>query len=189
MQISTLRTYFASIFAQTPEFASDRRASAAIEFAVIAPLMISLYLGGVEISDAVAANRKTTLVARTVADLVAQDSKITNAVMDDVLAAATAVATPYGDNNLSVTVSSIKIDNTGIGKVEWSDTKNGIKLVKDTVVTLDPALAVPNTWLILGEATYNYVPPFGKAFVDPIPMTDKIYMRPRISPNVQRTPT
>ncbi len=68
----TLRTPFASIFAHAPTFAADRRASPAVEFAFIAPLMISLYLDGVEISDAVAANRKTTIVARTVADLVAQ---------------------------------------------------------------------------------------------------------------------
>ena len=51
----------------------------------IAPLMITLYLGGVEVSQAVAVNRKTTLVAHTVADLVAQVSKVTNSDMTDVL--------------------------------------------------------------------------------------------------------
>ena len=151
--------------------------------------MIALYLGGVEISEAVAANRKATIVARTVADLVAQDSKITDNAMADILGASAIVATPYGDANLSVTVSSIKIDDAGIAKVEWSDTRNGTKLVVGATVTLDPALAVPNTWLILGEARYQYNPTFGKAFVDPIPLYDKIYMRPRISPSVQRTAT
>jgi Flp pilus assembly protein TadG len=33
---------------------------------------VTLYLGGVEVSQAVAIDRKVTLIARTVADLIAQ---------------------------------------------------------------------------------------------------------------------
>jgi Flp pilus assembly protein TadG len=187
MPMSKLQECFVSVLAKTLSFANDRRGVSAVEFAIIAPLMVSLYLGGVEVSDAVAASRKTTIVARTVADLVAQDSKLTNAGKDDVMNAAKLVATPYGNANLGITVSSIKIDNAGIAKVEWSDTKDGIALTVGSTVTLDAALAVPNTWLILGEATYNYIPTFGEGVTGPITMSDKIYMRPRISPNVQRT--
>ena len=168
-------------------FAADRRGTSAIEFAVIAPLMITIYLGGVEISDAIAASRKMTIVARTVADLTSQASKITDKDRDDILSAGSAVATPYGNGSLSIVLSSVKVDNAGVAKVEWSEQKNGVARAKDSTVTLDAALAVPNTWLILGEATYTYVPPFGQALTGPINLSDKIYMRPRISPNVQRT--
>jgi Flp pilus assembly protein TadG len=187
MPMSKFRKHFVSIFAKSFAFAKDHRGVSAIEFAIVAPLMVSLYLGGVEVSDAVAANRKTTIVARTVADLVAQGSTINNAGIADVLSASSAVATPYGNANLAVTVSSIKIDNTGVAKVEWSDTKNGTALTVGSTVTLDAALAVPNTWLILGEATYMYVPTFGEGIIGTIHLSDKIYMRPRISPNVTRT--
>ena len=44
--------------------ARDRRGVSAVEFALVAPLMIGLYLGCVEISDGVAADRKVTLTAR-----------------------------------------------------------------------------------------------------------------------------
>jgi Flp pilus assembly protein TadG len=177
----------ASMFAKPLAFANDHRGVSAVEFAILAPLMVTLYLGGVEVSDAVAASRKTTIVARTVADLVAQDSKLTNAGKDEVLSAAKFVGTPYANANLGITVSSIKIDNAGIAKVEWSDTKDGKALTVGSTVTLDAALAVPNTWLILGEATYKYKPTFGEGITGPINLYDKIYMRPRISPNVQRT--
>ena len=62
---------------------------------MIAPLMITIYLGGVEVTQAVAVNRKTTIVAHTVADLVAQDTNVTNADMNNILAASAAVASPY----------------------------------------------------------------------------------------------
>src|SRR5262249_34725949 len=53
-------------------FARDKRGISAVEFAMLLPLMVTLYLGGVEVSQAVAIDRKVTLIARTVADLVAQ---------------------------------------------------------------------------------------------------------------------
>ncbi len=45
---------------------------------MLLPLMVTLYLGGVEVSQAVAVDRKVTLVARTLGDLVAQATTITN---------------------------------------------------------------------------------------------------------------
>jgi Flp pilus assembly protein TadG len=132
-----------SLMQQVRRFADDRRAVSAIEFAVIAPLMITIYLGGVEVSQAVAVNRKTTIVAHTVADLVAQVAKVTDADMQDVLNASSSVATPYGISNLTVTVSCLDIDNTGVAKVKWSDTMHGTARTPNTTVTVDPALADP----------------------------------------------
>ncbi len=92
-------------------FAINRRGVSAIEFALIAPLMITLYLGGVEVTQAVAVDRKATLVAHTAADLVAQVSKINSTGMTDVFKASAAVAAPYPSANLAVTVSNIVIDS------------------------------------------------------------------------------
>jgi Flp pilus assembly protein TadG len=170
-------------------FAGDRRGVSAIEFAIIAPLMITLYLGGVEVSQAVAVNRKTTLVAHTVADLVAQTSKVTNADMLDILNASSSVATPYPAANLTVTVSSVVIDNSGVATVNWSDTMHGTARTVGSTVTLDSALAVPNTSLILGEVSYSYKPTFGWVITGTLNLSDKTYLRPRISTCVVRSPS
>ena len=44
-------------------FKRDRDGASAIEFAILAPLLITLYLGCVEITDGIAADRKVTLTA------------------------------------------------------------------------------------------------------------------------------
>ena len=189
MQMSLLASKLQSACSRAGAFITDRRATSAIEFAILAPLMITLYFGGIEITEALSANRKTTLVARTVADLVAQKSSIIDADKNNILDASAAVATPYSDANLRVVISSIKIDNTGNAKVAWSDTLHGVARSPGQTVTLDAALAVPNTSLILGEVTYVYKPLFGDAIIGPFEMSDRIYMRPRISACVTRPPS
>ena len=72
---------------------------------MLLPLMLTLYLGGVEVSQGVSIDRKVTLTARTVADLVAQVSSINNAGMNAVLEATAAVLAPYPTATAKVTVS------------------------------------------------------------------------------------
>src|SRR3954454_24657828 len=107
-------------------FTCDDHAVSAIEFALLLPLMITLYLGGVEVSQAVSADRKTTLVAHTVGDLVAQASNVTTADVTNVLNAGAAVAYPFPSSNLKVTVTSVCINAAGtIATVACSRTQNG----------------------------------------------------------------
>ena len=53
-------------------FAADRRGIAAVEFALIAPLMLALCFGSVEVEQAVSLDRMVSLTAGTVANLVTQ---------------------------------------------------------------------------------------------------------------------
>ena len=61
---------------QVARLARDQEGVSAVEFAMLLPLMLTLYLGGVEVSQGISIDRKVTLTARTVADLVAQVSSI-----------------------------------------------------------------------------------------------------------------
>ena len=76
-------------------FRRDQRGVSAVEFAMLLPLMITLYLGAVEISQGVAIDRKVTLTARTVADLASQVTSINNSDMTNMLNAAAAVIAPF----------------------------------------------------------------------------------------------
>src|SRR5216684_9314629 len=103
----------------------DQRGVSAVEFAMLLPLMLTLYLGTVEISQGVGIDRKVTLTTRTVADLASQVSSINNSEMSNILAAASAVIAPYDASKLKVTVSQVAIDNNSNATISWSCTLNG----------------------------------------------------------------
>jgi Flp pilus assembly protein TadG len=167
-------------------FLRDRRGVSAVEFAMLLPLMVALYLGGVEISSAVAIDRKVTLVARALADLVSQATNVTSTDMTNILSASAAIVQPYDDTKLKITVSSVRIDGQGNATVSWSDTKNGTARPVGSTVTLPTALAVASTTLIWAESQYGYTPTIGYVITGTKNLTDQIYMRPRLSDCVLR---
>jgi Flp pilus assembly protein TadG len=169
----------------------DERGVSAIEFALLLPFMLTLYLGGVQLSQGIDIDRKVTLAARTVADLTSQSANINSAGAMTVLDAATQVMSPYADSaanasKLMVRVSVIKIDAQLKATIEWSKAKNGSSLTSDGL-TVPPALLVANTYLVLGEAKYAYTPPIGHVLTGTLNLDDKIFMRPRLSSTVTCT--
>jgi Flp pilus assembly protein TadG len=166
-------------------FACDRRGVSAVEFALVAPLLIALYLGCVEISDGVAADRKVTLTAAALANLSAQVTTITAADMTNILDASSAIIAPYSTNNLAITVSCLSIDANKNAKVKWSATRNGTARSIGSTYTFDAsasALDVANSQLILAEVTYAYTPIFGYTITGTLNLSDHMFMSPRISP-------
>jgi len=176
-------------FQRLVSFARDRRGVSAVEFAMLLPLMVTLYLGAVEISQGVGVDRKVTLTTRTVADLASQVSSINYADMTNVLNASSSVIAPFDATKLKVTVSEVKIDASNLATIAWSDTLPGgtARAVGSTVI-LPQALNVANTYLIWGEVSYSYKPAIGYVVTGTLNLSDQIYMRPRISDSVSRVP-
>ena len=86
-----------SIHATLRSFKRDRRGVSAVEFALLSPFMVALYLGTVDISDAIGVDRKLTLTAGAIANLAAQTSSITATDMTDLLKAGTSVGVTPGE--------------------------------------------------------------------------------------------
>jgi Flp pilus assembly protein TadG len=167
--------------------ADDCRGVSAVEFAMLLPLLVTLYFGTVEISQALSIDRKATQAARVAADLVTQATTLSNADVTGIFEAAKAMVTPYPTTTLSVVVSAVNIDGTGKATIGWSDTLNGTARTVGSTVTLPTGLAVNNTQLIWSEVVYTYTPTIGYVITGSIPLKDQIYMRPRLSDTVART--
>ena len=165
-------------------FLRDKRGVSAVEFAMLLPLMITLYIGGVEVSSAIAVDRKVTLVARTLGDLVSQSTALNADDMTNILNAATTVVQPYSDTLIKITVSRVDVDGTGAAKVIWSKTKNGSARAANAAVTLPDPLKTANTSLIWAESEYAYTPAIGYVITGTMTLKDQIYMRPRLSDTV-----
>ena len=161
-------------------FAGDRRGVSAVEFALVAPVMIGLYFGVVEVSDGVSASRKVSLTAATLANLSAQVSTISSSDMSNILDASSAVIAPYDVSKLKITVICISIDSTKKATAKWSVTRNGGAANSGTM-TLPSALAVASTQLLLAEVSYAYTPIVGYKITGTVNLSDKMYMSPRLT--------
>jgi Flp pilus assembly protein TadG len=167
-------------------FGRDRRGISAVEFAMLLPLMVTMYLGVVEVSQGVAVDRKVTLTTRTMADLASRVSSINNADMSSLLNASAAVVAPYDPAPLKIVLSAVSIDANGNATIAWSDTLGGSAHSVGSSVTLPTVLNVPNTQLIWSEVGYTYNPTFGYVLTGNLNLSDQIYMRPRLSDSITR---
>jgi Flp pilus assembly protein TadG len=163
------------------KFARDKRGVSAVEFAVLSPVMIGMYLGGVEISDGIGIDRKVTMTAGAMANLAAQVATISSSDMTDILKASSAIMSPYPTGPLKITISCINIDSTKTAKVKWSETSGGTKRSTGSTITLPSALAVANTQLLLSEVSYAYKPVVGYVITGTLGLSETMYMSPRIS--------
>jgi len=168
-------------------FIDDARANVAIEFAFILPLMLTMFFGTVEFSSALAANRKVTVVARTLSDLVSQSSTVTDTDLTNFGTTGRAVMYPFPLNVVSTydtRVSEIYIDPaTMTGKVIWSKgTGAYADRAANSTVTVPTALQVAGTYLIYSEVAYKYVPAVGYVMsAVGVPLKDTTFTRPRVS--------
>jgi Flp pilus assembly protein TadG len=168
-----------SILGRIKRIARDQRGVSAVEFALLAPVMVGLYLGCVEISEGVSADRKVSLTAAALANLTSQAQTLTTTDMSNILDASGAIIVPFSASLLKMTVTCLKIDANKNVTVKWSVTRNGT--ADSGSMTIPSALAVANSWLVLAKTSYAYTPVVGYTITGTITLSDQMYMSPRIS--------
>ncbi|MCG8560905.1 MAG: pilus assembly protein [Hyphomicrobiales bacterium] len=176
-----------SLLARLRGTAGDERGLSAVEFALIVPIMISLYLGAVEFGHALTIDRRVTSVASATADLVAQVETMDSSAVTDVFEAATAILTPYATSPLSIVVTSVVADEDNKTTVAWSCARNGTAHPDDSSYTLPAGLTQPFSSVIVAEVSYVYDPPVGQYLTGGITMGETFYLRPRRSLEVDLT--
>jgi Flp pilus assembly protein TadG len=170
-------------------FSRAQGGMAAVEFALILPVMLTAYLGGVEIGDGVAIDRKVAITTRAVADLASRYTKITDAQMTTILGASSTIIAPYASGPLAVTVSGVIVDNRGNATIDWSNTVNGTARTKGSAVTLPGTLASAGAYYVWGEVKYAYTPTLGYVMTGTWNLSNQIFMSPRESATIVRSAT
>jgi Flp pilus assembly pilin Flp len=161
----------------------DDRGLAAIEFALIAPVMIVIYFGVVELCQGFLATKRTGHAASMVADLVSQSAEVTPAQLNDMFGIGALIMRPYPSAPLKVRVASVTRDNLGVARVDWiqGDPIRNKPLTKGATVTTIPDGIIENgESLIMAETTYDYDSPFGVIPGDLTHFSHSYYLRPRI---------
>ena len=174
--------------------AKNEDGAAAIEFALLLPVMITLFFGVVESTLALVARADISIMSSTAADLISQESTTNTADITNIYNAANTILYPYYTGGSSgkptIRLTSVAYDSgnaapTMGGKVVWTCTQAGngtlspaSRTVGQTVTFTQP-LMVANGSVIMAEVAYGYSSNSTKVITGTINMTNNFYTKPR----------
>jgi Flp pilus assembly protein TadG len=162
--------------------------TAAVEFALILPLMVLVYVGSVEGSALISMDRRVQLVAGALGDLVARaDTSLPADTLTDYFQASGGIMTPYPVQKLSQVVTQVEVLSDGSAKVVWSrqyvDGKHdaGTQYLKDAAYELPDEMTnvARGNFVIVAETTYSYLPLYGIVFEQPVRLHRQNFFMPR----------
>jgi Flp pilus assembly protein TadG len=173
---------------------TDRSGLAAVEFAMVFPMMVAMFFGVVECSTAISVDRKATQVARTLSDLTSQNMSMVDDDLKSFGQAAKAIMSPYPGLPLVSYVTQVYIDaSSGAARVQWSkelaiDGAGNVAIsgtpphTPGTVVTLPSTIAVAKgTFVVWSEVSYKITPAVGYVLSKTgLTFKDVSFTRPRL---------
>ena len=176
-------------------FLASQRGVAAIEFAMIMPVLLILFLSSFDVGNAIIVYLKVRTATYELAAITNQygtgsTAQISTSTMSAITSATSQVMAPYSSSSTAVTISQIKATSATAATVSWSYTVNGTKL-SGTYTGL-PANMAKNScnnkypcYFILSSVAYTYTPLFGHYMTGPLTLSDTLLVTPRVSTCVQ----
>jgi Flp pilus assembly protein TadG len=187
-----------SLLGRLRRFRGDRSGVAAMEFALVAPMLLVLYFVTMEVAMGIEANKKVGRVASMVADLVTQQPEMSRSELEGILRIGESIVQPYNRTPLNIVVTAIEVtdETTPKVKVVWSRQINNGNFNQDaangTITEVPDKLKIKGTFLIRVESKLDYLPVIAwtadqkttlgltSAFSN-IDMHEQYYLRPRMS--------
>ncbi|HHZ08786.1 MAG TPA: pilus assembly protein [Rhizobiales bacterium] len=181
--------------------AADRRGVAALEFALIAPLLLSMYFLTMEVGQGIETNKKVGRAASMVADLVTQQQSTTKAELNAILDIGSALLQPYSRSKPTIVITAIEVtdETTPKVKVVWSRKMvNGAYSADQaagTITTIPNALKIKGSFLVRVQSSLDYYPVITwaagdkgmlglTAAFDKLEMSETYYLRPRMTQSI-----
>ncbi len=174
-------------------FRKAERGVAAVEFALLLPLMLAVYIGTMEASALITMDRKVQSVAGAVGDLVARsDKSITTAQMRDYFRAASGIMTPYSSDPVLQVITAIHVDNNSNATIAWSRQFVGGVYSATTPRVAGQPFPLPDEMIaiskgqtvIAAEASYSYMPLFGLFFEHSVSLYRSSFFLPRFGGDI-----
>lgn len=174
---------------QARRLARDRGGHALVEAALVFPILISLFLGISEFSEALTVSRRVEAAAGTSADLVARLRTVTSDDLTQIKPMIDEMLRPYQTATLGLVITSVVADADNETTVAWSHAEGaGVSArAEGSPVALPAGLTEPDTSVILAEVRYGFRSTLATLIVGEMPMEAEAYLRPRLAARVEKT--
>lgn len=156
----------------------DERGVSAVEFAMLAPVLIGFYFGMAEFCQGFMAQKRMGHVTSMVADLVAQEDSVTTTNLDDIFDIGGLIMKPFPMTQLNLRVSSVT-RTAGVARVDWSRGDGMVARAVNSTITLPDNLIVDGQSVVVSEATYDYISPVDYFMPGITRFSQIYYLRPR----------
>ncbi len=164
----------------------DEEGVAAIEFAIIAPIMIAMYFGLAEMATAISVDRRISHGANVAADLLTQNATMTADDIEESLAAAVRVMGVRNVNDITFEVQSYALDDDGNmiseGFVELNSGRSALPSLD--VSSLDDRILSDTSGVVITRVAYTYSPFKLQFFDTDITLSETFLLKPRRSVSV-----
>ena len=160
---------------------------ALIEAALIFPILLGLFLGVSEFSEAFTVSRRLQGAAHTTADLVARMQTVTTQELDGIKAMIDETLKPFPVASLGLIVTSVVADEDGATTtVEWSEARGtgAVPHAAGTTLKLPAGLVAAEESVVFAEIKYLFQSTLATMIVGKVPLHAEAYLRPRLGQKV-----
>ena len=168
----------------THRFRKSQEGMASIEFALIAPVLLTLMLGTISSFDAYRASASLNRASTVIVDLTTRQSEMDEGVLAMLFASGEAIVGKYhNEANYFMTISSIVNvagDEDDVLSVEWSESTNPEKVLTDQdIEDLDLPDVVEGDSMIIVSTYTEHSPLFGTSTFGALDLERVAIRRPR----------
>jgi Flp pilus assembly protein TadG len=157
----------------------DQSGMGIVEFALLAPIMLSFLLGGFELTQIVSADLRVSDAAQTMADLISQQTTVNPTTLANYCSGAKLVMTPFSPTPLQIAVASVTNTN-GTDAVDWTNVTCGSAAgISNAIALASPMIPNNGDSVIVVKASYSYTGVTHFVLAAGYSLTQTMFARPR----------
>ncbi len=157
----------------------DRAGTAMVEFALLMPILVTIFFGLFEGSQAILAYMKLVAATQTIADLITQQQSVSSSDFDNFNKAGQLVMSPFASGSFGYAATSVTFDiNSGAAAAAWTQTRNANPLSNAT--TLAAGYGQKGESVIIVQGNYAYSSLLHYVLPGSINMSQIAFSRPRL---------
>lgn len=157
---------------------------AAVEFAIIFPVLVTLMLGVFDMGYGLLAAQKTIRASQVTGDLIARNKEVSENDILEAIDAGEIALVPFDTSSYEYRILSIEFtDDDGSYDILW-ERSNGPASFDDAFAGSLSNIAEIGEGLVIVQVKYDYVPTFANFVIDEMAFREIAFLRGRLSKTV-----